>query len=843
MKHVVYKDFRESLSKLYSKGGRYQKSSEKIYALIGKANLLEADPFDGICVTNYGEHRIKHCIKRDIGDGCRLITIVNNGVTALCFAGTHEDCDKWLEKNRGLELAVNDKGEITEILTSTDITAEEKRINTNMGLSGRYLIDKISRRHIDKISGGVKYSLMERFGRLKSTATDDEILGLALEIEENEKQNLFFDVFSKLREDDAEGAQKSIELHLNEMKRLSDIEVMNIKSLDLGDSFVDFDDLEPELFEHYVKTVNFKKWMLFMHPEQKKLVEKKFAGPAKLVGVSGSGKTAIVVKRADWLARQYPQESILVLTLNKALAKLINDLINEVCPDNDRRSRIRVCSFWEICKEKLLEFESENERLYNEETWKLKEFIDEIWDEYFQCKLNNEDASVLDAVNSSLLSRSVYPKDYIRQEFDLIRSAYGPDARGQYLEMFRKGRTENFEKEYRIKILDGLSSWEEKMKFVGVIDYLGLSTALYKYIDKIKPEYRCVLVDEVQDFGTIELDIVRRFVPDDENNIFLCGDIAQQVGYKHHVLSEARIKVIGRSLSIKKNYRNSREILQAADCVLKQNVDLDNIKSDDFEILEPEYANFSSPRPLLIRAGNPNQEFGFCLNYLKNILDDRKACIAVCGYSLLDIKHIGQLLGIPVLDGDVSIDNGHIFLSDLEQTKGFEFDIMCIINCNKGVIPNPTLPEGEWYKEVAKFYVAMTRAKLSLLVSYSGQPAAILEGCRNYFEEANWSDHEDSSGIENFVLPAPLNVQKDKDGNVNEMTGREFLYTKKAVGISRELYKKMLELIDGRGATRDGRKVRWKNIGEALQERDLPAIAQQFGLQKTWHEFNSLFSG
>lgn len=843
MRYAVYREFRDSLSKLYERGGRYQRIAGKVLQAIGKTNLFEgSDPFDGLQVTNHGEHRIKHCVKRDLGDGCRLITIVDSGLTALCFAGTHDDCDKWLERNRGLELAVNDKGEITEILTSTDITIDDQRINTSAGLSSQLLMKKISARHIDKISVGVKWSVLQRFAELKSSVTDAEIMELALEIEDEGKQNVFFDVFCKLREDDVEGAVKSIELYVNELRRLADVVEIKVEDLSLGDSFIDFDDLEPETFECYVKTVNYKKWMLFMHPEQRKLVERNFGGPAKLIGVSGSGKTAIVVKRAAYLAKQYPGERILVLTLNRALAGLIKDLIDEVCPEKECRDRIDVYSFWKLCQAKLMEYEPDNGRLYLEQTWKTKEHIDEIWGQYFECTVSNDDAKVLNPVNRSLLSRSVYPKDYIRQEYDWIRSACPLDKRLRYLEMERHGRTEPFIKDYRGMILKGLAAWEEMMEFVGAIDYLGLSTALHKHIGRINPEYRCVLVDEVQDFGTIELNVVRRLVPEKENNIFLCGDIAQQVCFKHHKLSDAGINVVGRSYSIKKNYRNSREILKAAYCVLEKNVDLGSMKNEDFEILEPEYANFSTPRPLLLKAGSLNEEFGYCLNYLKNNLDsDKKGCIAICGYSLFDVKGIGEVLGMPVLDGDTSLNDGHIFLSDLEQTKGFEFDTVCIINCNRDVIPNSTLPRGEWYREISKFYVAMTRAKLSLIISYSAGIADMMENCRDYFVEAEWKEHEEKNSIDNFLMPPPMVTQNEKEENVLEMTGDGFLYTRKAVGISPELYDKLSDLIDGSGATRNGRRVKWKNVGQAVNERDIPAIAQQFGAQKTWPEFKALF--
>src|SRR5699024_3395650 len=108
----------------------------------------------------------------------------------------------------------------------------------------------------------------------------------------------------------------------------------------------------------------------------------------------------------------------------------------------------------------------------------------------------------------------------------------------------------------------------------------GLAARLHKYIDKLEAKYRCILVDELQDFGTMELSILRKLVPKDENDMFLCGDIAQQVHTKHHKITHAGINVIGRSKKIKQNYRNSREILKAAYETLRSNINIEKIRTD-----------------------------------------------------------------------------------------------------------------------------------------------------------------------------------------------------------------------------------------------------------------------
>jgi len=53
-------------------------------------------------VTKYGEARLKGVIKYDLGSGYRLVAIRHRHKLFLVFVGTHDDCHRWIEKNRKL---------------------------------------------------------------------------------------------------------------------------------------------------------------------------------------------------------------------------------------------------------------------------------------------------------------------------------------------------------------------------------------------------------------------------------------------------------------------------------------------------------------------------------------------------------------------------------------------------------------------------------------------------------------------------------------------------------------------------------------------------------------------
>ena len=49
-----------------------------------------------------------------------------------------------------------------------------------------------------------------------------------------------------------------------------------------------------------------EKWTVFLHPEQREWVERDYAGPARVSGSAGTGKTIVALHRAVHLARTNP---------------------------------------------------------------------------------------------------------------------------------------------------------------------------------------------------------------------------------------------------------------------------------------------------------------------------------------------------------------------------------------------------------------------------------------------------------------------------------------------------------------------------------------------------------
>lgn len=371
------------------------------------------------------------------------------------------------------------------------------------------------------------------------------------------------------------------------------------------------------------------------------------------------------------------------------------------------------------------------------------------------------------------------------------------------------------------------------MGAVGIVDYLGLTNALARHLDEVRPAYTNVLVDEAQDFGTTELRVVRKLVRPGANDIFLCGDIAQTVLPKHRSLEAAGFSKPVRE-RIQQNYRNSREILAAAYDLLKNNLHEEMFDSEDLEILDPRFANFSGPVPMALAAGTLEEEIAYARSYAATCLgqDARTVCVAFAGFSSRDVSRFAKRCRVTALDGNYDPGTDALVFSDLEQTKGYEFDCLVIVNCRDGVLPAREAPVEEAFRETCRLYVAMTRAKKELILSFHDAASPWIVAVSGTISSDHWASCEILDEALRQGVPEVLSeIETKVEGNaIGHLTGSQFLYTMAAVGMSNEAQKKLVEVVDGMGMTAAGsaRRIRWANMGALAA--DLRASKRQDAL-------------
>ncbi len=270
-------------------------------------------------------------------------------------------------------------------------------------------------------------------------------------------------------------------------------------------------------------------------------------------------------------------------------------------------------------------------------------------------------------------------------------------------------------------------------------------------------------------------------------------------------------------------------MLKAAYHVLVENLSEEMISGRDFDILDPSYANFNGPTPLVMYESSIQKEVACALTFLKQQLEDEKhkdikACLVICGYTLHELSGFAAKLKIPLLDGNRSLDEGSLFISDLENIKGFEFHTVCIVNCSKNILPYIGSPEKERFRDLSRLYVAMTRSQKQLILSYHDEKSLFLKNIGSHFLEGEWREYLLKCYPEvDYGCPDHLDsIRKEHFVSISKMSGEQFLYTETAIGLSPLLVEKIRSLVTGHSKSRrisnKPTPVEWKTMADAAQD-------------------------
>ena len=78
------------------------------------------------------------------------------------------------------------------------------------------------------------------------------------------------------------------------------------------------------------------RWSVFLHPEQRQLVERHYTGPARVSGSAGTGKTIVALHRAVFLARANQNARVLLTTFSHMLANALRTQLRRLISNEPR---------------------------------------------------------------------------------------------------------------------------------------------------------------------------------------------------------------------------------------------------------------------------------------------------------------------------------------------------------------------------------------------------------------------------------------------------------------------------------------------------------------------------
>ncbi len=781
MPHVVYinqSEFRDSMLRLRRMGGASQRAYNEACRIITSMDI-GAEEFNKL--TKHGESRIAHCVKYDISNSAhRLVTVQTDNYIYLLFVGSHDDTDHWLNQNRGLTITCNPS---TKRVVVTHVTQEERREipALNYAKLTNENIPYFKRLGFDASSLIPNRLLLRSINLVDDNTTEEELDELfeALAALDLKIANLALDLIFEIREGRMDGARARLEEFEKKAVAIQDdpaLEDSAINSRANADKVALLTGLTEQELQGLFSPEKFQEWMLFLHPDQKRIAEEDYDVPIILTGVSGSGKTCVLVHRARYLARKYPNQRIGVLTLNRSLSRLISNLLDTLCTPEERQN-IQAMAFYDYFESLVRHFGPDKElgqlraladahqaganiqrtidrvdrKTYAREFDPISgEDLDDTWDLFLEQPTVR---TLMTYFREHLwkFDSFVDPERYLREEFSLLRSAVPTSMRIKgYKDIVRSGRSIPLPESIRQHVLDLLLLYEETMMSGGLLDELSLTLSLVPHLAEFRDlpqekRFRCLLIDEFQDFSTRDLALLRRIPTAQENGFFLTGDTVQRVMVKDLRLAAVGLDVASsRRERITLNYRNSRQILQTAALLANQYGAKAKSQGEEIEILDPQLAVRETCVPKAILC-SIETEIADAWQIAAEALKIQSAvpwsvCIVTAASEKIGVDQIiGQAppdLGIKVerISGDYTRMRDTLTVGTMSDVKGFEFSQVIIVGCGAITLPAKGTAEEEEWREALRLYVAMTRARDEVRLLYSGSPSKFLETMREGLE-------------------------------------------------------------------------------------------------------------
>jgi len=448
------------------------------------------------------------------------------------------------------------------------------------------------------------------------------------------------------------------------------------------------------------------------------------------VAGAGSGKTRVLTRRAWFLSkyRTVPEEMILAVTFTRKARQEMRERLEILIPNN----KIRIETFNSFCEKILKENES---KIYSLPV-KVMTYKEKI--KIIQDSLIKQNIRVEELLKRYYSKRQRNSKDsrtlflgFINDIFSVLDYKRNNYLTTEDIEKLLNKHEDMYVSDVVKKILKDISSFKEKNGLRDFTDQIVHTLDFLKRYDA--PVFDHILIDEYQDINSLQFELIQLLNP---KNLFCVGDPRQAIyGWRSaildYILNFEEYFPGGSILELTNNYRSSKEIVDLGNIVIKK-MGLSNLVSKNGE---------DKDSIKLVELPNEQSEIDFIVDSI-NVLDVSKKDIFVLARTnrqiedlaaALDRKNIRYLKRtIEETKANVDPEENQITISTIHAIKGLEADVVYILGASSKNHPikagdhplidsikiNDTYEKIE--EELRLFYVAVTRARKKLIISYSG---------------------------------------------------------------------------------------------------------------------------
>ncbi len=462
-----------------------------------------------------------------------------------------------------------------------------------------------------------------------------------------------------------------------------------------------------------------KRLMLnLQRPEQQKYVDLEGEPLILLKGAAGSGKTTLGIYRAIRLASQ--GRRVLVLAFNHTLSSATKSLIEELIgplPQN-----LEVMTLHSLMMSVL----------YNHSI-KLNLPKQEKVDEPRKC-LHEALNVVRKRNNATVLQRD---EKFFEEEIKRVIKGLGLKNVGEYKNVKRYGRKTALKPLQREAVWNVYEAYEQQLSRARLNDWADVAIRTLQTLQKwpFYDFYDDIIVDEAQDLTPVDLRVIRLLIApatlstSKSNSIMILGDVAQTLYSRVFSWGQIGMQTRVRTATLRKNYRNTRQIAEAAAQLLKQNTLMRSLN----QYVDPEWTQRQGSYPIVMKAASNYNQIELVRNRILDLVSDQTFRLsdfavlcrtnATCERCKQDFERAG-LRTVHHRDSDFDLLEERVKILTIHSSKGLEFPVVFLLGLTEDELPwmhdlkyiDEDAEEEQLYIEQERTlcYVGMTRAAEAL---------------------------------------------------------------------------------------------------------------------------------
>jgi hypothetical protein len=426
-----------------------------------------------------------------------------------------------------------------------------------------------------------------------------------------------------------------------------------------------------------------------------------------LRGFAGTGKTDVLVLRANYLHNNYEDIYILVTTFNKPIIE------KRLPPELAHLERVDVINFDKLCAE-----------IHRIRTGKLSSA--------------QTARGVLKNMAKSNPHIAEWGVEFLCDEFQWMKEI-GRATRDDYINNIREGRGgvkgKILSQQMKSAVYDIFEEYQKELSYIPAHDWADRRNTTLEFLKsgtEPNKKYDVILVDEAQHFAPNWMNILYYFLYPNAS-LFICDDPSQSV-YRFFSWKQKGVEVVGRTRWLRIPYRNTRQIFTAAYSLIADDVFAQRLLSEDeaekLELIDS-YELRIGPKPKVCRFSNISAEVDFIKNKVNALMDEgilpKEIGVLHTQNFVINKYHRELPRGVNVFEA--------------RRQTGLEYPIVFIPQVQKLFDRDTDL---SWDEDVSRqrmlTYMMMSRACTDLYLSYQQTWPKNLDPLK---EHVNWCEEAD----------------------------------------------------------------------------------------------------